>query len=462
MLMRLALRSLTTRPLRSAVLAAGFGLGIGVMVELLGVGEVILEQATAPALSGGGDVVVTGSTGPIESARFVLSSLSTSARMAPQVRVASPWRRETLYLVGRGSPIAVAVRGSIPSRERAIGNPEVQTDAWRDSEADRAWINPSQGDLLRAMDRFHPIPTNRPLAAASGELPVTSRQDWAEWLYFNGRSTDGSLRFYLSFIAGGLEDGMRPIGVRLQLDRGGRITSYTAGGRISDRELTEHAPDIDVAANRVRLIGSQYHITLSLSDGVTGTLVLEATPGRSLPPATIAGARGWVSGYVVPVLAGTFSGELRVGGELIRIDRLAGYHDHNWGYWKDVRWQWGQVASGDLSIVYGRVFPPPDVADVTRIPGFLGLLGPEGPIAFSTHVTITERGAGAIPTGLDVRAEGDQLSLQLSFAVAEHERSSEFLQLGGTYAVSGHARDRAIDFTARGSAETFRPAANSR
>jgi hypothetical protein len=31
-----------------------------------------------------------------------------------------------------------------------------------------------------------------------------------------------------------------------------------------------------------------------------------------------------------------------------------------------------------------------------------------------------------------------------------------FLQLGGEYRVTGRAGDRTIDFTARGSAETFR------
>ena len=51
MIIRLAVRSLATRPLRSAVLATGFGLGIGVMASLLGVGEVILEQARSPAPS---------------------------------------------------------------------------------------------------------------------------------------------------------------------------------------------------------------------------------------------------------------------------------------------------------------------------------------------------------------------------------------------------------------------------
>ena len=45
------------------VLACGFGLGVSVMATLLGVGEVILDQARSPAVSGGGDVVIASSTG---------------------------------------------------------------------------------------------------------------------------------------------------------------------------------------------------------------------------------------------------------------------------------------------------------------------------------------------------------------------------------------------------------------
>ena len=45
MMLRVAWRSLMTRPVRAAVLAAGFGFGIAVMAALLGVGQVILEQA---------------------------------------------------------------------------------------------------------------------------------------------------------------------------------------------------------------------------------------------------------------------------------------------------------------------------------------------------------------------------------------------------------------------------------
>jgi hypothetical protein len=191
-------------------------------------------------------------------------------------------------------------------------------------------------------------------------------------------------------------------------------------------------------------------------------------PGRSLPPAAIQGAHGWVSGYVVPVFAGVVDGSLTIDGATLPLDGVVGYHDHNWGFWEGVRWQWGQVAHGDLSIVYGRVFPPSSVADPGSVPGFLGVLGPDGPIGFSTNVTVEEHGDGGIPRSLDVVARGNQLEVRLTFSVEESVRSRmsltrsatgiamDFLQLGGRYVVSGRGGGRELSFTARGSAETFR------
>jgi hypothetical protein len=458
MILRLALRSLTTRPLRSAVLAAGFGLGISVMVELLGVGEVILEQAHSPALQGGGDVMIASAVGPLESARFVLSHLIGSARFHSRVRAASPSRRTMVYLIGKGGALPIAMTGGVPSLERAVGDPEIaHQPAWHDEPADAAWTNLNPGDILRAMDRFHPMPSPQP--------PATGAQTWAEWLYFNGRSADGRLRFYLSFIARGPDAaGKRPLIVHLQLDRDGRSASYTAVGEVDDRDLIARAPDLDVAGNHVRLAGTRYEIALALASdvaqasrpAVTGTIALDALPGRSLPPAAIHGAGGWVSGYVVPVLAGTFHGTLTIDGVPLSIENVAGYHDHNWGFWEGVHWQWGQVANRDLSIVYGRVFPPSTVADANRVPGFLGVLGPDGPIGFSSNVSIEEQDDRGSPNAITVHARGEQLELTMRFTVGEMEKTSTFLQLGGVYQVSGRAGDREISFTARGSAETFR------
>ena len=190
--------------------------------------------------------------------------------------------------------------------------------------------------------------------------------------------------------------GTRPAYVRLQLNRGGTTRNYSATSTVNDRDLLDRAPDNDVAGNSVRLPSDgTYHIFLDVhaeggQTALTGALTLKPASGRSIPPATIHGARGWLSGYVVPVLSGTFTGVLHAGADEVVVDGMAGYHDHNWGYWEGVRWQWGQVANGAVSIVYGRVFPPADVADSNRVPGFLGVIGGDGPIAFSTDVTIRE------------------------------------------------------------------------
>ena len=465
MILRLALRSLSTRPLRTAVLAIGFGLGIGVMAELLGVGEVILEQAHAPVLQGGGDLVATGASGQLGSARFLLSSVLGSSRFRSRALAISPSKRASLFLLAHGQATAIAVRGGVPSREQAIGDPEVagQT-SWTDTPADTAWTNPPPGDVLRAMDRFHPV-------------PASEQKSWAEWLYFNGKSRDGSLRFYLTFMTGAPEaSGKRPMFVRLQLMRAGKTANYSTTSTVDERELLERAPDLDVGGNRVRLDGLRYLFTLSLgsesaprggASALTGEIALDAAPDRSLPPAVIHGAHGWLSGYVVPVLSGTFHGVLRVGGDEVSVEGAAGYHDHNWGFWEGVRWQWGQVAGHDVSLVYGRVFPPATVADASRIPGFLAVLGPEGPIAFSTDVSIDEEDQGGGPKVTTVHARGPNLELTLRFYVGESvatrmaltrtaETAMNFLQLGGEYQVTGTIGDREFNFTARGSAETFR------
>ncbi len=480
MIFRVVLRSLATRPLRTAVLASGFGLAVAVMAELLGVGDVILEQAHSPALRGGGDVVLSGSVGAVTNARFILANVIGADPLRARVAGASPSLRTTLYLLSPRGTVPVAVRGGIPSLERAVRDPEVANiSGWTDSPADAAWSSPQQTDILRALDRFHPVPVTVPHGAAS----AFSRTSWAEWLYFNGRSADGQLRFYLTFMTGAPDAaGTRQASVRLQLDRGGRSTNYSATDTIEDADVLRRAPDLDIAANRVRLDGLQYRLTLALAretDGgaradrrpaVRGEIAVEARPGRALPPGAIHGAHGWVSGYVAPVLSGTVHGSLTIDGSLLSLEGLAGYHDHNWGFWEGVRWQWGQVAHGDLSLVFGRLFPPATVADPDRVPGYLGLLGPNGPIAFSTDVVIEETGDSGGPRRINIRATGDHLDARLDFSVEQSVRTRmaltrtatgstmDFLQLGGLYQVSVRTAGHESSFTARGSAETFRPA----
>jgi hypothetical protein len=461
MIFTLALRSLLSRPIRSAVLAGGFGLGVSVMTALLGIGGVILDQARTPALVGGGDVIIGSSSGRIGSAKFVLSNVLSRGSLGDRIKAASPTSRANLYLIDDRGATAIVARGGIPSLERGLADRETSgVESWIDTPADREWRSPRHEDILRAMDRFHPIP----------DVPARAGS-WSEWLYFNGRT--GAARFYLTFFAGPrLASGDRTLNVLLQLERGGRMTSYSHSSLVTDEQLAS-APDISAGPNSVRLIGSEYRIRIDLAaesrgPRASGEVVVRASPGRSLPPFTMRGAGGWVSGYVAPVMSGELAGALSAGGETIDLSGGTGYHDHNWGFWEGVRWQWGQVEGEGLAFVYGRVYPPADAADTTRLPGFLVAMGPEGPLGYATDVTIAESDTslGTEPRRIVVSGRGDSLTLTLDIAVDQITTTRmgpgsfgsgmNFLQLRGTYRVSGRAGDSQIEFTAPGSAETFR------
>jgi hypothetical protein len=433
------------------------------MAALLGVAAVILEQARAPIQVGGGDVVVGGAAGRLSNAKFVLSSVLGDGLLASRTAAASPTERATLYLIDAdGVATPVRARGGIPSLERAIHDPETSgASAWTDTPADRVWAAPDPQDVLLAMDRFHPIP----------DVPARARS-WAEWLYFNGKAGDSG--FYLTFLAGPrLPSGRRVVGVRLQLDRAGQMTSYSDSAEVDESELLAAAPNLTIGKNQVRLVGREYRIVVDLpgesgSARATGELVIRGTPGRSLPPFAMRGAAGWVSGYVVPVMSGTLQGAIEVARDRIAFDGGAGYHDHNWGFWEGVSWQWGQVQGEGVSFVYGRVHPPADAADASRVPAFLMALGPDGPLGYATNVTIdeTNRAGTDSPERIVVRGRSDALEMTLSLDVEQTTVTKpragsfgaalDFLQMRATYHASGRVGSTSIDFSAPGSAETFR------
>jgi hypothetical protein len=461
---RLALRSLTAHPVRSAVLAAGFGVGVAVMAILLGVAQIVLEQSRAPALVGGGDVLIR--LAPDVPARLVLAGSLQAAAIRSRFTTAAPTHTTRLYLQHGGRRTRVAARGGIPSLERALNDAEIAgIPDWRDSPDDVAWTQDTPEKVLRYIDRFHPIPD----APRWGD-------SWAEWLYFNGRASDA--RFYLTFLVGPpLEDGRRNAGVRLQLDRDGRVETFTARTPIAEADA-QAAPDLTIGENTVRLEGLTYRVHLDLRDPsglpLRGDLTIEASPGRLVPPLEITGALGWRSGYVVPVMSGRLGGSLDVDGQRVSFEGGTGYHDHNWGFWQGVSWQWGQVQQGDLSLLYGRVFPPREAADPDRVPGFVGVLGPDGLLGYATDVTITETNdVSGEPRTIAVRASGTNIDIRLRFdiesSVTTRAEGSgplgsglDFLQLRGNYTVAGRAGGRTLQFKAPGSAETFRGSPGAR
>ena len=245
------------------------------------------------------------------------------------------------------------------------------------------WSTPDRGDVLRAMDRFHPIP-DRPEFASS----------WAEWLYFNGRSADGR-RALLPDVHGRArrpDRARRAAGVRLQLERDGKTTNYSAGEMVDEatgarrRSGSRHRRQ-PRSPRRARSTGSR-----SRCRARRRTLALDAAPGQSLPPATItrrarldlrlhrAGARGTMSRQ--PHHRPRSRGAARRG----RLSRS----------------QLGLLEGRALAVGTGRArrsvdrlrpgVSAADVADADRIPGFLGVLSPKGAIGFSTAVSLEETG----------------------------------------------------------------------
>src|SRR5687767_4046961 len=156
MIGRLAVRSLTAHPVRSAVLAAGFGFGVAVMAILLGVAQIVLEQSRAPALVGGGDVIIRLSEEI--PARLVMAGGLQSEALRSRIRTTAPIHTSDLFLVHNGRTTRVRARGGIPSLERALGDEETAgIPEWVDSADDVAWTQNTPDQMLRYVDRFHPV-----------------------------------------------------------------------------------------------------------------------------------------------------------------------------------------------------------------------------------------------------------------------------------------------------------------
>jgi len=396
-----------------------------------------------------------------------MSSVLGAPPFVGDVGAVSPTRSAYLYMVRGDRTLRVHARGGIPSLERALGDPETASvESWTDAPADLAWTRPDPHAVLRALDRFHPIP----------QAPEWD-DSWVEWLYFNGSA--GDTRFYLTFLIGprSKSAGRREAGVILQLDEDGVLTSFSSRDEVDEQKILDEAPDLRIGSSSVRLEGLQYRIHLDLpargdrGRRVKGELTLRAPVGRSFPPLTINGAGGWQTGYVVPVLSGSLDGRLQVGDESISFDGGAGYHDHNWGHWRGVTWRWGKVTHGDTTLLYGRVLPPPEAADPGRLPGFLAVLGPDGPLASTTDVVIdeTDDPETGQPTEIHVIGRGRELDVRMDLVVDDLVRTRidrgpfagpgadlDFFQMRATYTVSGSAAGLALDFEAAGSAETHR------
>ena len=480
MIGRLVWQSLAQRPGRSLLLLLGYGLGVGVTVALLSIGDALVEQSRDRDLLGGGDLVVvpagidleTLKTGGVSSlyftvdqARFLYREILAGPRERGRIEAAAPWIDDALlYLQLSDTTLAVAARGQIPSRAQALGvGPRLLSGDWRDSEADALWMAPGDSALLAEIDAFH-----RPKG------PAANDSTWAEWHYFNILSPDEESWLYLTYLVGGDLEGDAWGGQILAnlVRRDGTERRFEDRREASEVRVSLDRPDLEIGASTVRLLeDGRYDLTAHVpaADGRGDTLSLQLTlspiPRRYLPPVDVSPG-GFTSGYVVPVLDGRSTGSLCAGSRCLELADAASYHDHNWGVWRRVTWDWGFARAGDLSILYGGV--ERDETGGGRFLFVVDSLGLRGVLPIREieyRWSHREDGTGA---GVDLRPEGFRLradrgddSLTISVSV-DHLRTTPreedgafFHQMRGPATVRGRLLEESVDEIGSGFFETW-------
>jgi hypothetical protein len=505
MIWQLALRNITYRPLRSMLLFFGFGIGVAVMIVLLSIGEAMLSQARNEKLVGGGSITVlpegldvevmkTGGIGglffSIDHASFLYHQLFASPRFAKQISALAPQiEGRLLYLRALdGHEYPVHASGEIPSATRAVGAaPEIIGGKWENDDGDRRWITPTMAELRHEIDHFH-IPSDS----------VANRDTWAEWHYFNVLSEGGRRWAFVSFIVGGDVTGTT---------WGGElgITLREQGGATRRFGLTLDRSRVRFSTSDANLIFGDSHVTVlpdgdyevrasareEMDGGSAGTGMIEINL-RVHPapyayfPGVSRGSGGFVFGYTVPALRASASGTLCVDGSCEQLTDAQSYHDHNWGVWRGVTWDWGASRAGQYTFLYGQVYPPDSTASVAPFLVYLidslGFRAVFRPKLISYEDGRTVRSGTTIlrvpsrATFSDARGD-DTLKVDLSIedaiatdtrprrAAKEGERRDPlrsekahpyFIQMKGTARISGRLEGTPLTGTGTGFFETYR------
>lgn len=498
MITLLALRNLTHRPWRTVLLFLGYGLGVGVMIVLLAIGSAMLTQASDEKLVGGGQITVlpegidvevmkTGGVGglffSIANSRFVYRQLLAAPRLAGSVQGVAPQiDGKLLYLrTPSGAEYAVRARGEIPTRQRLVGAAStLAAGAWNDDSLDREWRDPTVAEVRRELDHFHLPPEN-----------VAARESWAEWHYFNVLSADRRRWAFLSFIlTGDVGRGRWGAQVLLTTHEEGRPSR-----RFVSRASPEHvrfsteSPDLRIGDASVTLLDDgRYRVHARAREeggaGAMATIDLIVAPApRAYLPGTSIGGDALVSGYAVGALRADATGSLCIDGACERYVNAQSYHDHNWGLWRGVTWDWGAARAGSFTVLYGRVLTEDSASAGTPLVlflvdslGFRAIFRPQR-IAYDDARTILVDGrevrVPARATIVDVRGDDTlSVSLEIEDAVGSDSRLSGvqrgergappdiahpyFIQMKGLARLSGRVGGVSVSGVGAGFFETYR------
>jgi hypothetical protein len=358
MLFLLAFRHLLVRKGRSLVLLLGFALGVGVMIVLLSVGEAMLAQSRDVALVGGGQVTVlpegidieamrtggvTGMFFGIDRARYLTRQLLGGPRQHSLVAAVAPAiENKLIYLRAGGRTVVTRAGGEIPSRARRVGGAlQLLAGRWDDTPADSAYIAPTPQQLFDELDHFH--------------LPTVPDSTWAEWHYFNVVTAPDEW-WYVTLLIGGAVPAGRWGGQLLVTHRrpDGRYERFADQIPPNQIRFDTAAADLTLGASLVRQRLGTYQVSARVGGRLALDFTLRPAPNRYFPAAELR-AEPFISGYVVPALSGSVDGRFCADGRCRTVAGGRGYHDHNWGVWRAVTWEWGVAHGAVYDVLYGGV-----------------------------------------------------------------------------------------------------------
>jgi hypothetical protein len=480
MITTLAFRHLLVRKFRSLFLLLGFSLGVSVMIVLLSVGEAMLEQSRDASLVGGGELTVlpqgidveamrTGGLGSmffgIDRARFLVRQVLGGSRHRDIVRTVSPGIEDKLLYLRRGDRVVpVRAGGEIPSRAGSLNaGLQLRSGSWDDSPSDSLYIAPNAQQLYDELDRFH--------------LPSRPDSTWAEWHYFNVVVSPEEW-WYITYLVGGEIPTGRWGGELLLTHRNpdGRYSRFVTRIPAAQVRFDTARADLTMGRSFVRQRNGVYHLN-ALSLGAEGrvTIDLAITPAaeRYFPPVELRDDE-IVSGYVVPGLVANGSGRICVRAHCTPLNGVPAYHDHNWGVWRDVTWEWGNARGQRLSFLYGGIYGPTSTSGAdpgVRSPFFLSVLdslGVKQVLRFDAIQYAGVRSAAGAPGATSPRQfslvgvrDADTVKIRVqvldALATPRNQTRSErtFLQMRGHFAASGRLLGETVSDTGSGFFETY-------
>jgi hypothetical protein len=227
--------------------------------------------------------------------------------------------------------------------------------------------------------------------------------------------------------------------------------------------------DLTLGPSTVRQRDGVYHL-VARARGPAGSvgldLVLRPQPNRYFPPVELRD-EAFLSGYVVPALAASASGRICVAGRCTAVRDAAAYHDHNWGVWRAVTWEWGAARGRTLSLLYGGVYGPERNAS----PFFLTLvdsLGVRRVLRFRRVAYEGSQPADGVAGAMAPRRftlvgtwEADTVTLRVA---VEHALATDmsaasfrrtFLQMRGRFELSGSVVGQPVTDAGEGFFETY-------